>query len=63
MFKPGVSGNPKGRPKKDYRLTELERICGTEALFQLLDIAMNPKYKCDDRLKVINIMMSRAGLW
>lgn len=60
MFKPGVSGNPKGRPKKDYRLTELARSYTAEALRTLMGIATNPTSTAEDQIKAIDIILDRA---
>jgi hypothetical protein len=60
MFKPGVSGNPKGRPKKDYRLTELARSYTPEAIMKLFEIANSPKSKGQDAIKALGILLDRA---
>jgi hypothetical protein len=60
MFKPGISGNPKGRPRKDYRVSQLARQCSTEAIMILFEIAMNPKTSDNDRVRAISVILDRA---
>jgi hypothetical protein len=59
-FRPGISGNPSGRPKKNYRVTELARRCSIDAINELFKIAMNPKTKDADKVKAIGIILDRA---
>ena len=43
MFKPGISGNPSGRPKADIRIKEIAQLHTSEAMKTLVAIATNPK--------------------
>lgn len=60
MFKPGVSGNPKGRPKEDKQVTALARQYSPTAIKLLYEIALSPKTKDKDRIRAINAIMDRA---
>ena len=60
MFKSGVSGNPAGRPKKDFRVSQLAKQCTPAAIEALFEIALSAKTKDDDRIKAISIIFDRA---
>jgi hypothetical protein len=60
MFKPGVSGNPAGRPKEDKRVTQLARLYAPEAIRMLFEIATSPSSKGSDRVRALNAIMDRA---
>ena len=60
MFKPGVSGNPNGRPKKNLRVTKFARECSPQAVMALFEIMSSPQTKDNERLKAISAILDRA---
>lgn len=60
MFKPGVSGNPKGRPKVNPITKDLARAVLPQTIPRLLQIATNPNIKDEYSLKAIQILFNRA---
>lgn len=60
MFKPGVSGNPAGRPKVSQITKELARAATPLAINRLIQIATDPGSKDADSLKAIQILFDRA---
>lgn len=60
MFKPGVSGNPAGRPKENIQVTQLARSGSPEAIMRLYEIALSSKTKDSVALRAINAIMDRA---
>ncbi|MBX9772372.1 MAG: hypothetical protein K2X29_13430 [Candidatus Obscuribacterales bacterium] len=60
MFKPGVSGNPSGRPKDVYRITELAKTHTEEALQTLAEIASDKTAPPAARVSAAEALLNRA---
>lgn len=48
-FKPGESGNPGGRPKKDTTIVDLCRAAAPEAIAEIIRLS---KHSSDEKIKV-----------
>ena len=62
-FKPGQSGNPKGRPKQTQEQKDaLEQIraMAPEAVAQLRKMINDPKTRADARIRAIEIVLERT---
>jgi hypothetical protein len=60
QFRPGMSGNPGGRPKMPEEFRQLARENSIPALQVVVDILKNPKSANKDRLKAAEIILDRA---
>lgn len=60
MFKPGQSGNPTGRPKESYRVSELAKEHTEQALVTLVEIAQNKKAPPSARVQAACALLDRA---
>ena len=60
MFKPGVSGNPSGRPKTDKTIRALAREHTKDALEILVSIAKNTKINANARINACIALLDRA---
>lgn len=60
MFKPGMSGNPIGRPKTDIKIKELAQQHTEIAIKTLVDIAGNPNANDSARVQAANAILDRA---
>jgi len=60
MFKPGVSGNPLGRPKSDATIKELARSQTEAALNTLAEIMQNPKAPPSARVHAASALLDRG---
>lgn len=60
MFKPGVSGNPSGRPKSDASIRELARNHTESALQTLVEIAQNKKSPPSARVHAAVALLDRG---
>jgi hypothetical protein len=62
-FKPGISGNPSGRPKKTPTQKQLEQLCrenAPKALSVLMRIMTDSETSARDQLKAIELMFDRG---
>ena len=60
QFRPGVSGNPGGRPKMPEEFRQLARENSIPALQVVISILKNPASANKDRLKAAEIILDRA---
>ncbi|MBY0356559.1 MAG: hypothetical protein K2W82_01045 [Candidatus Obscuribacterales bacterium] len=60
MFKPGQSGNPLGRPKESYRISELAKEYTEEALTTLIEIARDKKAPASARVHAASALLDRG---
>lgn len=60
MFKPGMSGNPSGRPKADLSVRELAKGHTEEAMATLLEVARNKKASSSARVAAASALLDRA---
>ena len=60
QFRPGMSGNPGGRPKMPEEFRQLARENSIPALQVVVDILKNPKSANKDKLKAAEIILDRA---
>ena len=60
MFKPGVSGNPAGRPKSNSNIREIAKLHTAEAIQTLLDIMQDPKASHTARVHAADSILNRA---
>jgi hypothetical protein len=60
MFKPGVSGNPLGRPKSDVTIRELAKQHTVDALSTLVEIAQNKKAPPSARVHAAVALLDRG---
>jgi hypothetical protein len=60
MFKPGVSGNPTGRPKSDVTIRELAKSYTESALATLVEIAQNQKAPPSARVHAACALLDRG---
>ena len=60
QFRPGISGNPGGRPKMPEEFRQLARENSIPALQVVVDILKNPKSANKDKLKAAEIILDRA---
>ncbi len=60
MFKPGVSGNPSGRPKSDKTIRDLAKVHTQSALKTLSSIVKNPKASDTARVQACNALLDRG---
>lgn len=59
-WKPGQSGNPRGRPKKDYLLSELAQEKTEEALTNLCQIMNNKSASANARVAAAAEILDRG---
>src|SRR5918997_6095082 len=59
-FKPGQSGNPRGRPKRDAEVAELARVHTAEALDTLAEVMRNIKAPASARVMAANAILDRG---
>ena len=62
-FKPGQSGNPKGRPKQTKEQKDalaMIRDMAPEAVERLREIIRDPKVKAEAQIKAIEIVLERT---
>jgi len=60
MFRPGVSGNPSGRPKSDATIRELARAHTAVAIHTLLEIIENKKAHHSARVHAACALLDRG---
>lgn len=60
QFRPGISGNPGGRPKMPEEFRQLARENSIPALQVVVNILKNPASANKDRLKAAEIILDRA---
>lgn len=60
MFKPGQSGNPTGRPKESYRVSDLAKEHSEQALATLVEIAQDKKAPPSARVHAASAILDRA---
>jgi len=60
QFRPGVSGNPLGRPRIDRDVAVLARQYTPEAIEALHEIARDPKAPAMARMKAATTILHRA---
>lgn len=60
MFKPGMSGNPSGRPKADLNIRELAKGYTEEAMATLVEVARNKKASPSARVAAASALLDRA---
>ncbi|MDX2105764.1 MAG: DUF5681 domain-containing protein [Candidatus Melainabacteria bacterium] len=60
MFKPGQSGNPSGRPKESYRISDLAKEHTEKALECLVEIMTNPRASSSARVHAACAVLDRA---
>lgn len=58
-WKPGLSGNPSGRPKAAHDFAMLARTKSEEAFSVIMEILSGP-YEARERLKAAEIILDRA---
>ncbi len=59
-FKPGQSGNPRGRPKRDAEVAEMARVHTAEALDTLAAVMRNTKAPASARVMAANAILDRG---
>lgn len=59
-FKPGQSGNPSGRPKESYRISDLAKEHTEEALTTLVEIVRDKKAPHSARVHAATALLDRA---
>lgn len=59
-FKPGISGNPSGRPKSDRVLQELAKAHTTDAINALVEIFHSKRAPASARVKAACALLDRA---
>jgi hypothetical protein len=59
-FKPGVSGNPGGRPREVAHVRELARKYTDEAILALVDVLRNKKERGSARVAAAEALLSRG---
>ena len=60
MFKPGMSGNPSGRPKSDATIRDLAKAHTEEALATLIEVARNQKASSSARVAAATALLDRG---
>jgi hypothetical protein len=60
QFAPGVSGNPSGRPKRDYDIAELARQHTEDAIRTLVEILQDTKASAGARISAANAILDRG---
>lgn len=60
VFKPGVSGNPNGRPKSSIEFRQAAREHGKAALDFLVTVMADESKQTGDRVKAAGIILDRA---
>ncbi len=60
MFRPGVSGNPGGRPKAEINIRDLARSYTEKAIKTLVTIADDPKSSDAARVQACNALLNRG---
>lgn len=60
MFRPGVSGNPSGRPKSDATIRELAKAHTEVALLTLVEIIQNKKAPPSARVHAASAILDRG---
>ena len=59
-FKPGVSGNPNGRPKIPQDIRDACRAASIEAINILLELMRSEDTNAGERIKAANTILNRA---
>src|SRR5918993_3158179 len=59
-FKPGESGNPRGRPKRDAEVAEMARVHTAEALETLAEVMRDAKAPASARVMAANAILDRG---